>query len=430
MTGTAHATPASLEALEPTLLPDGPILVATDTGPDADAAFPIAAALADRAGAAVQALTVVEALTVPIYGVDGMAVSMETAEEMTSSRKSAAEAQLLRMAPRAAQWPLHVLAGKPAEEIAKLAHDTKARLIVVGRGRHQGIDRILGGESVLRMLQIVDSPVLAVEPTLTSAPRRVVIAMDFSMFSQYAARVALTLIAPDAQVWLVHVGPPFDETVPFLADRASEYREWAASSFGLAMRTLRCDDMRIETVTLTGGTPNELVKFIAAQQADLVVTATHGYGFFRRMILGSVAANLLRSAPCSVLIVPASARTIAAARARAIPNFRTRTVPAESMDAELAAFTTRNIGRRCTVEVDQADLGAQVLGHDLGFVGASYDRHGSLVTLMFGTSTLKGQHLTHAIAGAMEVDLSSNAGGEDQVLRIAHEGGQTLVTLT
>lgn len=430
MAGTTHATPASLDALEPTLLPDGPIIVATDTGPDADAAFPIAAALAARAGAEVHALTVVEALTVPIYGVDGMVVSMETADEMTSSRRSAAEAQLMRMAPRDAQWPLHVRSGKPAEEIAKLARETNARLIVVGRGRHHGMDRILGGESVLRMLQLVDAPVLAMEPTLTSAPRRVVIAMDFSMFSQYAARVALTLIAPDAQVWMVHVGPPFDESVPFLKDRAAEYAAWAASSFGLALRTLRRDGMRMETVTLTGGTPNELVKFITEHQADLVVTATHGYGFFRRMILGSVAANLLRSAPCSVLIVPGSARTIAAARASSVPNARTRTFSSDSLDAELAAFTTRNVGRRCTVELNQTELGAQILGHDLGFVGASYDRHDSRVSLMFGTSTLKGMHLTHAIPGTTEVDLSSNAGGEDQVLRIAHQGGQTLVSLT
>lgn len=49
--------------------------------------------------------------------------------------------------------------------------------------------------------------------------------------------------------------------------------------------------------------------------------------------------------------------------------------------------------------------------------------------LMFGTSTLKGQHLTHTIPHITEVDVSSNGGGEDQVLRIAHAGGQTLVTL-
>lgn len=430
MSDTAHATSAALDALEPTLLPDGPIIVASDTSPDSDAAFPVATALAGRAGAAVQALTVVEAVTAPMYGVDGMVVSLETAEEVTSSRQSAAAAQLLRMAPRDANWPLHVVSGEPAREIAKLAHDANARLIVVGRGRHHGMDRILGGESVLRLLQITDVPVLAVEPTLTAAPRRVVIAMDFSMFSQYAAQVALTLAAPDAQVWMVHVGPPFDESVPFLKDRAVEYREWTSSSFGVSMRTLRREGMRMEAVTLTGGATNELVRFITEQQADLVVTATHGYGFFRRMILGSVAADLLRNAPCSVLIVPASARTIAAARARTVPNARTRTLRGDAIDAELAAFSTRNVGRRCTVEVDQADLGAQVLGHDLGFVGASYDRHASLVSLMFGTSTLKGLHLTHAIHGATEVNLSSNAGGEDQVLRIAHEGGQTLVTLT
>jgi nucleotide-binding universal stress UspA family protein len=288
---------------------------------------------------------------------------------------------------------------------------------------------MLGGESVLRLLQLGETPVLAVEPTLTSPPRRVVIATDFSAFSLYAARVALTVAAPDATIWLLHVGPPYDETVPFLRERADAYREMTAAAFARMQAALPTGRRTVNTIAITGSAPDALLTFVAEQQADLVVSATHGYGFLRRMLLGSVAATLVRRAPCSVLVVPGSARTIAAARAQQVPNARTRSFAAEAFDSELAAFTTRNSGRRSTVEIDSADFGAQLLGHDLMIAGATFDRHAGAAALMFGTSVLRGMHLTHTISGVTGIDLSSNAGGDDQTLRIAHEGGQTLVTL-
>jgi nucleotide-binding universal stress UspA family protein len=42
--------------------------------------------------------------------------------------------------------------------------------------------------------------------------------------------------------------------------------------------------------------------------ADLIVMGTHGRRGFRRLVLGSVAERLLRSAPCPVLLIPAGAR--------------------------------------------------------------------------------------------------------------------------
>ena len=119
----------------------------------------------------------------------------------------------------------------------------------------------------------------------------------------------------------------------------------------------------------------------------------------------------------------------AAARAQQLPNARTRAFAADSFDSELSTFTTRNTGRRSTVEIDSAELGAQLLGHELMIAGATFDRHAGAVALMFGASVLRGMHLTHTIRGVTGIDLACNAGGEDQVLRIAHGGGQTLVTL-
>lgn len=429
MPTTMHATPEALAAVEPTLFPDGPFLVATDTAPESDAALPLAAALAARAQADVVALSVLEPANVPIYGVDGMVVSMELAGDVESARESATRAQLTRMVSSTAAWPIVVKTGEPARVIAATADAMRSRLILVGRGRHSGMDRLIGGESVLRMLQLGDAPVLAVEEGLTSPPRRVVIATDFSPFSLYAAQVAMKVVAPDAAVWLLHVGPPFDESVPFLKARAEVYREQSEAAFTQMRALVQQGKVHMESVILTGSAPDQLLNFIAEKHADMVVTATHGYGFIRRMLLGSVAATLIRRAPCSVLAVPGSARTLAAARARAVPNAHTRTFAAATYDAELSAFTTRNAGRRCQAEVDEKSLGAQVLGHDLQLAGASYDRRDNSVSLMFGTSTLKGMHMTHHVAGVTEIDVATNAGGVDEVLRVAHVDGQLLVTL-
>ncbi len=430
MSTMLHATPEVLAAIDPTILPDGPIIVATDTTPESDAAFPLAAALADRAKAEIIAVTVVEPMNVPIYGVDGMVVSMDSFDDSEASREQATRAQLIRMVSSTAQWPVVVRMGEAGREVAAVADTMHARLIVTGRGRHHGIDRVFGGESALRLLQLGDAPVLAVEEGLTSPPRRVVIATDFSPFSLYAAQVALTVVAPDANIWLLHVGPPFDESVPFLKDRADAYRAQAASAFAHMQATFAKSRLHFESVVLTGNAPDQLLRYVAEQKADLVVTATHGYGFIRRMLLGSVAATLIRNAPCSVLVVPGSARTVAQSRASRLPNMHTRTLPIAQLDAELAQFTHRNLARPCLVEIDQADFGAQVLGQELPLVGATFDRHGNDVALMFGTSVLKGRHLTHTIAGVTQVDLTQNGGGRDQVLRILHPDGQTLVTLT
>jgi nucleotide-binding universal stress UspA family protein len=42
--------------------------------------------------------------------------------------------------------------------------------------------------------------------------------------------------------------------------------------------------------------------------ADLIVMGTHGRRGFRRLVLGSVAERVLRSAPCPVLLIPACAK--------------------------------------------------------------------------------------------------------------------------
>ena len=108
----------------------------------------------------------------------------------------------------------------------------------------------------------------------------------------------------------------------------------------------------------------------------------------------------------------------------------TTTLPGDEWVRALADFSSRNAGRPCTVEVDQTVLGAQVLGSALPLVSASYDRRAGAITLDFGASRLRGEHLSHTVPSPREVQVLADETGRDRALRIAHEGGQTLVLFT
>jgi len=367
--------------------------------------------------------------TMPMYAFDVVPYPMLAEPYLVEGRQSMIERQIARTVPAAAPWPVRIRVGEPLHEIVEEARSIDARVIVVGRGRHTALARTFGGESVLRLLQLGDTPVLAVEPGVDALPTNVVIATDFSAFSLYAAQVAVSMIAPGATVRLVHVGPTISDADASLREYAVGYQQEAEKGFALLHEHLAPRGFTLETVSLHGNPSDRLIEYLDAINADLVVAATHGYGFLRRMVLGSVTTELVRSAPCSVLCVPGRARTIAAARATATSPQQTRSYAIDVLDAELNAFTTRNAGRACSIEMDRDDFGAQSLGHGLPLVGATYDKHDRSVSLMFGASTLLGEHLSHRVLGCESVHTIMNAEGRDQVMRIVHEGGQTLLLL-
>jgi nucleotide-binding universal stress UspA family protein len=62
-------------------------------------------------------------------------------------------------------------------------------------------------------------------------------------------------------------------------------------------------DLKIETFLLTGKPANEIIRFAKEHEADLLIVGTQGKSGLGKMILGSVAENVVRNAPCSVLVV-------------------------------------------------------------------------------------------------------------------------------
>jgi nucleotide-binding universal stress UspA family protein len=308
MTLPSHVLETSLVTTLDPPLGSGPIIVATDGSAECDAAVNATWMLAGRTCADVEVVSVLSLMPL----VPELAVlappPQEFWEEQWAAQRLAVRLQLERLLPATCDWKSTELSSEPGAAIAAHAHAQHARLLVMGRGRHSLSERIVADETVLRVLRLSDVPVFATDPRLVELPRRIVIATDFSAYSTYAARLALSIAAPGAMIYIAHVRPK-----PRFGGRATD--RWQRS-YAVALPEMftsfraRLDvspEMQVEPIVLEGLPGKSLVDFAEASAADLIVSATHGYGFMNRLMLGSVATDLLRHAPCSLLCVPGSA---------------------------------------------------------------------------------------------------------------------------
>lgn len=95
----------------------------------------------------------------------------------------------------------------------------------------------------------------------------------------------------------------------------------------------------------------------------------------------------------------------------------------------LREFSRRNAGRSTRLEIDHNELGAQWQEVALTLRGVDFDTRSGRIEIMLDDGERMGAHLTHSIRQATEVAVLTGADGRDTVLRIAHPGGQSLLTL-
>lgn len=139
------------------------------------------------------------------------------------------------------------------------------------------------------------------------ALERVLFPVDFSERCRGASHYVDALARRfDPRITLLHVLPPphrefsamevaGDVMSDFFANR-TEYVRKELDSF-------LCPELRhwrTERILVEGDPAREIVNFAHESSADLVVMPSHGYGPFRRFILGSVTAKVLHDADCPV----------------------------------------------------------------------------------------------------------------------------------
>jgi Universal stress protein UspA and related nucleotide-binding proteins len=401
-----------------------PVIIATDGRGQSDAALVAGRIFAERT----EALRVVAVLPpVPIVTPEAaVPFSPDVDASRRADLKRGVQVQMARAWGATELVDVQLYQGDPATTIAALAHESNASMIVAGLGRHRVIDRLFGDETALRLVRVAAVPVLAVTNSLTHAPRRIVVAIDYSETSLRAARLALDIAASSATIYLAHVAPR-DSTLYDWNGWGSSYKQDAGDALQRIREQLHVPAGTIlQRVVLQGDPATELLAFATSVNADLIATGSHGHGFVTRMLIGSVTTRILRCSTCSVLTVPHVA-AITRARATAEPA-AVSSLDRPEWSRELDAFTRRNIGRRGTLEVDDPEIGAQAQEHDYPLLGATYDPHDGRVELMFGELGDPDRHLSRSIGNVGRIDVLTDDRGHDVALRVAHGVGQTLLT--
>ena len=149
-------------------------------------------------------------------------------------------------------------------------------------------------------------------------PKRILVCTDFSENSIPARECAVDYAkAFNASLLVLHIVnssrlgyPAFEAGVPFdLQGVLLNIQEEVRKAFEEVKQDLSAQIESVSTHSRVGVPASEITKFAEENANDLIVMGTHGWTGFRHLILGSTAANVVRTAKCPVLTVKAQAGT-------------------------------------------------------------------------------------------------------------------------
>ena len=187
-------------------------------------------------------------------------------------------------------------------------------LIVMGSHGTTGLERLLLGSVTEAVLRKAGCPVLVVPPCADTASRRpfthLLCPVDFSPASRTGLALACSIAQEaDAALTLLHVLdlPPENDLItsgPFAYPGCRTQRERDAH---IALKCLIPPTLKLSrppvTLVAIGNPYREILRIVAEQSVDLIVTGVHGRSPWDLLIFGSTTNQVIRRASCPVLSV-------------------------------------------------------------------------------------------------------------------------------
>lgn len=217
----------------------------------------------------------------------------------------------------------HFLAGEAVPEILGLARETRCALIVMGTQGQTGLARLLMGSVAEQVVRSAPCPVVTMKvpvrelPTTTEGPsaagpipaavpiQTILHPTDLSDPCAEAFQVASSLAKDHAaRVIVVHVPEPM--TRPFGMASSPPLPEGHRGGMEEQLfRSHQLPGVKVECRVEEGDVATGIVSAAQTTACDLIVMGTHGRTGLGRLLMGSVAESVLRTAPCPVVTVKA-----------------------------------------------------------------------------------------------------------------------------
>ena len=291
------------------------IVCTTDFSDFSNRAIPYGVALAREFGAKLYLCHVIDLSSVAMYG-EGFSDPLMLESKITDF----AHAHLQELiGDTDIEWESLTSVGHTADEIAAVAKDKKADLVVSATHGRSGLKRLLLGSVSERLMRTLPCPMYIVRSQEKEMPlpavgeiklKRILVGCDFSADSDLAIQYGFSLAQEfQAEIFLAHVIEP------------DVYKDMLAKAPGtgdFSRENLRHDLMeklkgmvpeeakqwcQPETLLLAGQSSDELIKYALVHDVDLIVLGVRGHSVIESLLVGSTTDRVVRQAPCPVLSV-------------------------------------------------------------------------------------------------------------------------------
>ncbi|MBI3081252.1 MAG: universal stress protein [candidate division NC10 bacterium] len=288
------------------------LLIPLDGSPLAEAILPVAEAWAKEEEAEVILLRAV--LARHVLGTDETEAQVQAVTEGEAYLKAVAD----RLARRGLERVCWVVSrDAPAAAIAQVAAEGGVDMIAMATHGRSGLSRLLLGSVAEAVVRSARVPVLLLRGQSAWKPwatRRILVPLDGSEPSEGILPVVERLAGPRALTIVLFkvidplAASPAVETARWPDELMALQREGAERYLGKVAEPVRAMGLRVECAVAVGRPAETIAAVAGRERADLIAMATHGRSGFSRLLLGSVAAGVLRSAPVPVLLFKAGER--------------------------------------------------------------------------------------------------------------------------
>ncbi len=139
--------------------------------------------------------------------------------------------------------------------------------------------------------------------------KKILVPVDFSENSQKILRTAAEFAGKfRARLAVVFVVQSFDDYSGFFVPHMpiAQFEEEMVASARERMKSFLAETLpgvEASTAILSGDVVDEINRHAEQEDADLIIMGTHGYKGLEKILFGSVAERIVKTAPCPVLTI-------------------------------------------------------------------------------------------------------------------------------